>query len=139
MSKSGLIRIGGWIAGLLVSYVACFGILGMRMHTFSLMSRIGLICALVCSVGANVFFWSKILAFVAKKRGWSARDCQMAGFLVIVPGTILFLAGGPFMATVNIVMQESYWTGFLCAKLVHPNFITPGPFERETPITLFPK
>ena len=139
MLKSGLIKTSGCIAGLLVSYVASFGIIALPMHNFPPMSRIGLICALVCSVGANVFFWSKSLAFVAKMRGWSARDCQMAGFLVIVPGTILFLAGGPFMATVNIVMQESYWTGFLCAKLVHPNFITPGPFERETPITLFPK
>jgi hypothetical protein len=56
MSKSGLLRIVGWIAGLLVSYIACFGILDLRMRTFPPMSRLGLICALVCSVGANVFF-----------------------------------------------------------------------------------
>jgi hypothetical protein len=126
MSKSGLIRIGGWIAGLLVSYVACFGILGMRMHTFSLMSRIGLICALVCSVGANVFFWARILASVAKKRGWSQRNCQTAALLVVIPGTILFLAGGPITGTMNVLLQDALWTGLLCTRFVYPNFSSFG-------------
>jgi hypothetical protein len=139
MSKSGLMRIGGWIAGLLVSYAACFGMLDLRIHNFPPLSRIGLLCALVCSVGANVFFWSRILAFVAKKRGWSARECQLAGFLVLIPGMILFLAGDRFSSTINVLLQEGLWTGMLCTKLVHPNFLSLGPFERETPVTLFPK
>src|ERR1700683_4813286 len=103
MSKSGLIRTSGWIAGLLISYVACLGILALPKHNFSSMSRIGLICALVRSVGASVFFWARILASVAQKRGWSVRDCQLAGFLVIIPGTILFLAGGRFISTTYVL------------------------------------
>lgn len=139
MSKTGLIRTSGWIAGLLVSYGACFGILDLRMHNFPPMSRLGLICALVCSAGATVFFWARILASVAKKRGWSLKDCQNAGLLVIIPGTILFLAGDRFASTMNVLLQEALWTGMLCTKFVYPNFHSLGPFERETPITLFPK
>jgi hypothetical protein len=139
MSKSGLIRTSGWIAGLLVSYGACFGILDLRLRTFPPMSRIGLLCALVCSVGANVFFSARILASVAKKRGWSVRECQLAGFLVLIPGMILFLAGDRFTSTMNVLLQDALWTGMLCTKLVHPNFLSLGPFERETPVTLFPK
>jgi hypothetical protein len=139
MSKSAIMRIGGWIGGLLISYAACFGILGLRLPTFPLAIRIGLVCALICSVGSNVFFWARILASVAKKRGWSLRNCQMAGLLVIIPGTILFLAGGRFISTTNVLTQEALWTGILCTKFVYPNFASFGPFERETPITMFPK
>jgi hypothetical protein len=139
MSKSGLLRIVGWIAGLLVSYIACFGILDLRMRTFPPMSRLGLICALVCSVGANVFFWARILATVAKKRGWSARGCQMSALLVLIPGTILFLAGDRPMTTMNVLLQDALWTGLLCTRFVYPNFLSLGPFERDTPITMFPK
>jgi hypothetical protein len=140
MSKSGLLRLARWwIGGLLISYVACFGILDLRMRTFPPMSRLGLICALVCSVGANVFFWASILASVARKRGWSARDCQMSAFLVLIPGMLLFLAGDRFMSTMNVLLQEVLWTGMLCTGFVYPNSASSGPFERETPITLFPK
>ena len=139
MSKSALMRIGGWVGGLLVSYTACFGILGLRLPTFPPISRLGLVCALVCSVGAGVFFWARILAFVARKRGWSMRNCQMAGLLVIIPGTILFLAAGRVGTTLNVLIQEALWTGMLCIKFVYPNFLSLGPFERETPITMFPK
>jgi hypothetical protein len=139
MSKSGLKRMGVWVGGLLVSYVACFGILGLPLYTFGPTSRIGLVCALVCSVGANVFFWARILASVAKKRGWSLRNCQTAGLLVIIPGTILFLAGGRFISTANVLTQEALWTGLLCTKFVYPNFASFGPFERDTPVTMFPK
>jgi hypothetical protein len=139
VSKSDLMRTGGWVGGLLVSYTACFGLLALPMRTFPLISRLGLVCALVCCVGANVFFWARILASVAKKRGWSMRNCQMAGSLVIIPGMILFLAGGGVGSTLNVLIQEALWTGMLCTKFVYPNFASLGPFERETPITMFPK
>jgi hypothetical protein len=139
MSKSELLRTSGWIGGLLVSYVACFGILALPLHPFPVASRLGLMCALVCSVGAGVYFWARILASVAKKRGWSPRDCQLAGLLVIIPGTILFLARGLDAGTMNVLLQEALWAGFLCAKFVYPKFLTLGPYERETPVTLLPK
>jgi|SRR5580704_6000092 hypothetical protein len=133
MSKSELTRTVGWIVGLLISYVGCFGILALPPLSFSL------ICALICSVGAGVFFWAKILASVGKKRGWSLRNCQTAGLLVIIPGTILYLAGRPFMSTTNVLLQQALWTGLLCTKFVYPNFASLGPFEREAPVTIFPK
>jgi hypothetical protein len=139
MSKSALIRTSGWIAGVLVSYVGCFGILALPLHSFSLISRLGLVSALACSAGAGVFFWARILAAVARERGWSQRNCQFAGLLVIIPGTILFSAGGPLMSTVNVLTQQALWTGLLCTKIVYPNFATVGPFERDTPTTMFPK
>jgi len=139
MSKSGLLRQAGWIGGLLVSYGACLGILAMGFPTFPIPSRLGLVCALVCSVGANIYFWARILAPVAKKRGWSPRNCQLAGLLVIIPGTILFLARGLDIGIINVLTQEAFWTGFLCARFVYPNFLSLGPYERDTPITIFPK
>jgi hypothetical protein len=139
MSKSGLLRLAGWIGGLLVSYGASFGILALRLPSFPIPSRLGLLCALICSVGANVFFWARILALVAKKRNWSPRNCQLAGLLVIIPGTILFLAGGRFTSTTNVLIQDALWTGLLCIRFVYPNFLSLGPYERDTPITMFPK
>lgn len=136
MSKSGLMRIGAWVGGLLVSYVACFEILVLPLHTFSMASRLGLLCALVCSVGANVYYWAGILSTVAKKRGWSARGCQKAGLLVIIPGTILYLARGFDVGTTNVLIQDAIWTGFFCARLVYPNFLTMDSYERDAPVTL---
>jgi hypothetical protein len=138
MSKSGLLRLAGWIGGLLVSYGASFGILALRLPSFPIPSRLGLLCALICSVGANVFFWARILALVAKKRNWCPRNCQLAGLLVIIPGTILFLAGD-VTGAMNVMLQEVLWTGMLCTRFVYPNSASSGPFERDTPITLFPK
>jgi hypothetical protein len=139
MSKSGLIKIGGWIGGLLISYTACFGVLALPLHTFALVSRLGLLCALVCSVGANVYYWARILSTVAKNRGWSAYNCRTASLLVVIPGTILFLTGGRFMSITNVLIQDALWTGLLCTKFVYPNFASFGPFERDTPVTMFPK
>ena len=139
ISKSKLIAVTGWIGGLVVSYVACFGILALPLYTFSLPSRLGLVCALVCSVGANVFYCARILSSIAKQRGWTAQNCRMAGLLVIIPGTLLFLAGGRFASTCNVLLQEALWTGFLCAKFVYPNFATFGPYELNPPLTIFPK
>jgi hypothetical protein len=139
MSKSGLMRLAGWIGGVLVAYGACFGILGLRLPNFPMPSRLGLICALVCSVGANIFFWARILATVAKKRDWSPQNCRVASLLVILPGMILFLAGGPITGTINVLLQEALWTGFLCVRFVYPNSASSGPFEPDAPITLFLK
>jgi hypothetical protein len=138
MSKSGLLRLAGWIGGLLVSYGASFGILALRLPSFPIPSRLGLLCALICSVGANIFFWARILATVAKRQGWSQRNCQAAGLLLIIPGTILFLAGD-VTGAMNVMLQEVLWTGMLCTRFVYPNSASSGPFERDTPITLFPK
>src|ERR1700693_2569794 len=133
-------KTSGWIGGLLVSYVGCFGILALPLPTLSPTSRIGLICALLCCVGVNVFFWARILASVAKKRGWSARNCQLAGLLVFIPGLLLFLlSGSSFLSTFKILIQEQFWIGQLCLKFVYPNFTPLGPFERNPPTTLFPK
>jgi hypothetical protein len=139
MSNPGLIRTGGWIAGILMSYLGCFGVFALPLYSFPLMSRIGLVCALVCSAAAGVFFWARILASVAKKRVWSRRNCQIAGLLVILPGAILFLSGGRFISIANVLTQQALWTGMLCTKLVYPNFASLGPFERETPMTIFSK
>jgi hypothetical protein len=132
-------RLAGWIGGLLVSYGASFGILALRLPSFPMPSRLGLICALVCSVGANIFFWARIVATVAKKRGWSAQNCRVASLLVILPGMILFLAGGPITGTINVLLQEALWTGFLSVRFVYPNSASSGPFEPDAPITLFLK
>jgi hypothetical protein len=139
VSKLALMRIGGWVGGLLVSYVACFGILALPLHTFPLIPRVGLVCALVCSVGANVYYWARVLSTAAKKRGWSLRNCNSSGLLVILPGAILFLAGGRFMTTTNVLIQDALWTGMLCTKFVYPDFLSFGPFERDTPVSIFPK
>ena len=65
--------------------------------------------------------------------------CKEARLLVVIPGTILFLAGGPITGTMNVLLQDALWTGLLCTRFVYPNFSSFGPFERETPVTLFPK
>ena len=139
MSKSALIKTIGWIAAILFSYVACFGILALLPHQFSFVIRLGLASALACSAGVGVYSWARILATVARKREWSIRNCQMAGLLVIVPGAILLLAGCPLMSTANVLLQQALWTGLLCTKLVYPNFATLGPFERDEPTTIIQK
>lgn len=59
--------------------------------------------------------------------------------LVIFPGTILFLAGGPVVGTINVLIQELFWTGFLCTRFTHPNLTFSAQFETDAPIMLFPK
>ena len=139
MSKSALINTTGWIAAILFSYVACFGILALPLHNFSPLNRLALICALACSAGVGVYSWARILATVARKREWTVRNCQMAGLLVIVPGSVLFFAGASAMTTANVLTQQALWTGLFCVKLVYPKAASLGPFERDEPTTIIPK
>src|ERR1700689_2587650 len=94
MSRSELTRNAGAIAALIVSYAAAFWMLTVGPHNLSLPSRLGWICALLCPLGVGVFFWSRILAAVAKRRQWTQRNCQYMALLTMIPGSVLFFAAG---------------------------------------------
>lgn len=142
MSRSELGASLSSIAAILVSYGAMFWLLTIRARGhLDLGDRLGWVCAIYCATGAGVFFWARILASVAKKRLWSCRNCRLMPLWTMIPGSVLFFAGGLHWNAnaVNLVLYEAIFTGLLLVKLVYPNADTLGPFEREVPPTLFPK
>jgi hypothetical protein len=139
MSRSELTRTVGAIAALIVSYAAAFWMLTLRSHNLSLPSRLGWVCALFCVLGVGVFFWTTILAAVARRRQWTQRNCQYMALLTIIPGSVLFFAAGANLRALNPVLYQAVCTGLLVRKFVFPNADENGPFDSETQPTLLPK
>jgi hypothetical protein len=139
MSRSELTRTAGAIAALIVSYAAAFRMLTLRSHDLSLLGRLGWICALLCPLGVGVFFWSRILAAVAKRRQWTQRNCQYMALLTMIPGSVLFFAAGANLRALNLVLYQAICTGLLVKKFVFPNADENGSFDSESQPTLLPK
>jgi|HubBroStandDraft_4_1064222.scaffolds.fasta_scaffold207684_2 hypothetical protein len=111
----------------------------MPHHGLSVLSRLGYVSAVYCALGVGVFFWANILAWAARKRQWSRRDCQYAPLLTIIPGCVLFLAGGFTLSVINLLLYQSLFTRLRLTKLTYPNAHNDSPFEKDNPVTLFPK
>lgn len=139
MPRSELGRMLGSIPAVVVSYAAAFWLLDFPHHDLSPLPRLGWVCALYCAVGVGGFFWSEILAFVARKRQWSPEGSRHASYLILIPGSVLLLAGTSKMWIVNLLLYQSLFVGLRVRKLVHPDADQLGPFERNAPFTLFPK
>ena len=138
-SRSELSQALGSIAALIASYAAAFWLITLPHNELNLLRRIGYVSALYCVIGVGVFFWAKILASAAKKRQWSRRDCQYAPLLTIIPGCVLFLAGGFTHGVINVLIYEAFFTQWRLSKLAYPNANDNSPFERDNPVTLFPR
>jgi len=139
MSRVQLSRILGSIAAVLASYVATFWLLTLPLHGFASLGRVGWVSAIYCALGVGVYFWAKILTPVAKQRYWSQRNCQLAAILIVIPGCLLFLSGGPILNVGTLLVNQALFTGLLLGKSVYPNAGKQGPFEKESPATLLPK
>ncbi len=139
MSRSELSRMLGSIAAVFTSYAAAFWLLTLPHRQFNFLSRIGYVSALYCVMGVGIFFWANVLAPIGKKRRWSQRNCQYAPLITIIPGCVLFLAGGFTWAVANLLMYQALFTRFCLAKLLYPNTHNDSPFETDSLITLFPR
>ena len=139
MSRSESGQVVASIAGVLASYAAAFWLIASPHHHLSILDRLGYLSAIYCVLGVGVFFWAKILAVVAKVRLWSRRDCQYAPILTIIPGCVLFLAGGDALSVLNFLLFEAMFIRFRLSKLAFPNASDDSPFERENPATMFPQ
>lgn len=116
--------------------MAAFWLLGLSRHDLSFLSRLGYVSALCCVIGFGIFFWVDILIFAATRREWSYQDCQYILLLIIIPGCILFLAGGFSTMVANILLFEVIFVKLRFVKLLFPN-ATDSPFEKDPPLTLF--
>jgi len=139
MSRSEWTQIFGSVAALVVSYAAAFWLFTLSPHDLSPVNRLGWVSAVYCTIGVGGFFWAKLLALAAKKRDWTLKDCRYIPLLTMIPGCILFLAGGFNWNTINLLFYQALTTGLLLRKFAFPNADALGPFEREVPPTLFPK
>src|ERR1700734_1783728 len=121
MSRSELSRTLGSIAALLVSYAATFWLFTMLPRTLTPIGNLGWISAIVCVVGVGVFSWAKILASVANKRHLTERECRYLPLVTIIPGCILFWAGGFNWTTGDLVLYQFIFTGVLLRKFAFPD------------------
>ncbi|MFZ0521141.1 MAG: hypothetical protein WAL95_08970 [Candidatus Acidiferrales bacterium] len=139
MSRAELSQTLGSIAAIVASYAAAFWLIALPHHDLSFVGRIGYVSAVCCVIGVGAFSWANILALAAKRRHWSRRDCQFIPLLTIIPGCVLFLAGGPTFGVANLILYEELFVSFRLAKLAFPNANNDSPFDRDAPVTLFPK
>jgi hypothetical protein len=129
----------GSIVAILTFYAAAFWLIALPHHNLNFLSRIGYVSAVYCALGVGVFFWAKILNWAAKKRHWSRRDCQYAPLLTMIPGCVLFVAGGFTLGVINLLIYEALFTRFRLSKLAYPNTNNDSPFEIDARATLFPR
>jgi hypothetical protein len=128
----------GSILGILVSYSATFWLL-LAPHNRTALVITGWMSAVYCSLGVGAFFWAKIFAHVARKRLWSRQDCMYPPLLIVIPGCVLFLAGGSILFTINLLLYQSIFTRFRLISLVHSNTDNDAPFQKVLPATKIPR
>jgi hypothetical protein len=126
------------IGGFIIAFYGLFWLLSLRNVEFGFVDRLGRACAMLAAMGVVVYSWAVLAADIVRKRSWSAKACGAAGLTLMVP---LVIAGLMFHREEAIIslLNVSFWSGFLCRRIVHPNEGAEGPFASTRFLSLFPK
>jgi hypothetical protein len=127
------------LLGVVVSLGSLLWLLSFQAHSGQILARLGLLSAMVCSVGMLVLCWGASVALLARWRKWSPRTCYLAGSLslLLLPAAFLMLLDGSRFSALLIV--PSSLAGYVCRKLAHPELTEEQATALEPPLSLFPR
>lgn len=122
------------------SFVALCWLISLSYHPLGYILRIGFICAVLSVMGAFMFSWAVVIAYLARRWGWAPRTCGLAGLIFLLPAAYFFISDSPrSMGICALLLGPSSLVGYMCRHLAYPQltdeeFATPQP-----PPSLFPK
>ena len=81
------------LTGFFVSLAALFWLLSLPYRPHDVLGRNGFFCATLCALGALIFFWGAIFAYLIHRMKWSARACKWAGLVFLIPAIPFYIVG----------------------------------------------
>jgi hypothetical protein len=128
------------IAGILVSFFACLWLLSLPVYSHDVLPKLGFLAALVGNLGILIYCWSAMLAYIAARRKWPPRVCNMSGISFLIPAILLVcLATRPVERLAGLLGGPMVLVGYFCRKLAYPEMSEEEASAPEPPLTLFPK
>jgi len=129
------------LAGLVVSNCGLFWIMTLPYKLTTIFSRIGMFSALICVMGAVVFFWAAIFAYAVRKWSWLPRSCELAGLILWIPAFYFcFLSNTPGSWSIGaMLVAQSPITGYVCRRIAFPQLTNEQVSATQPPPSLFPK
>ena len=140
MKEPSVTRKIATIAGILVSFFACLWLLCLPAYSHEVLSRLGLLAALVGNLGILIYCWAWLLAYIGTKRKWSPRLCYTAGISFVIPSILLmFFANRPVGSLIGLFVTSLSVAGYVCRKLAYPEMSDEEATAPEPPLSLFSK
>jgi hypothetical protein len=128
------------IGGLVFSFVGLCWLLSLSYHPPGYLLRFGFISAVLAVMAAFIFSWAVTIAYLARRRSWSPRTCELAGLVFVVPAAYFFLVSDSprVMVICGLLLGPASLTGNLCRHLAFPQ-LSDDEFASQSPPRLFPK
>ena len=127
------------IAGTLVSFFACLWLFSLPAPSHEILPRLGFLAAAVGNLGILIYCWSAMLAYIATRRKWSPRVCNMAGISYLLPAILLFCLATRAAYLPGLLVMPMTMAGYLCRRFAYPEMSEEEANAPEPPLTLFPK
>lgn len=139
MKSPSIGRVIGVAAGFCVSFGATFWLLSINSQILSTANRIGLISALVCTLGATLFFWAVGFAYVVHELNWSHIACRYTGLAFLIPGSLLILSNPRPMSVTGLLLGQGVLASYLARRIAFPELSDEEAAAPEPRPTMFPK
>jgi hypothetical protein len=103
--------------------------------------RLGWISAMLCAQAALMFCLGTMVAFVARRRNWSPRECAIVGHcFFLVPGVLIFFFADPQLSYAGgFLATNAFLAGYISRKLAFPELTEEEATAPTPPLSLFPK
>jgi hypothetical protein len=128
------------VGGLIFSVVGLCWLLLPANKPYGFLPRIGLMSAVLSTLGGFIFCWATAFAYYARKFGWSPRTCNLAGLVFLIPAAFFCISDLPdFLPICAMLLGPSSITGYACRHLAYPKLTDEEFAALQPPPTLFPK
>src|SRR5271156_666294 len=139
MKKPSTGRVIGVAAGFCVSFGATFWLLSIHSEMHGTANRLGSVGALLCTLGALLWFWVLGFVYVIHNRNWSHRAWRYAGIAFVVPASMLFFSQVRPSAIINLLLCLATIAPYLTRKVAFPEMSDEEAAAGETTPPMFPK
>ncbi len=122
------------LAGFVVSFAALFWLMSLPYRSHDVLPRLGFLCAAVCVLGALIFFWAALFAYLIYRMKWSPRACRWAGLVFLIPAIPFYIVGGRWAP---LLLSSFPIAAHICRRITFPEVSDEKAFGPEPPLSLF--
>jgi hypothetical protein len=136
MQEATLTRKVQVVASFLVSLAALCWLLSLPYRPHDVLPRLGFTCAVFCALGALIFSWAALFAYLIHSMKWSARACKGAGLIFLVPAIPFYIVGERWAPLLACSFTAA---SYICRRIGFPEVSDEEAFGPEPPLSLFSK
>src|SRR4029077_3157509 len=127
-------------SGLIVSFSGEFWFFSQRYEPHAFLPTIGFLSAVLCAMGALIYFWAAIFAYLVRKWDWSPRSCGLAGLVFVIPTFYFFFFATAGLKSIGwLLFLQANLSMYLCRRIAFPQLTDEQFSAPQPPPSLFPK